>query len=214
MAKPHNKTVQAALTRIMSTGRATQADKPLLEQGLIEVNTQDIVNDEAAARLTQKGIDGMPKSAATAAATNPPGAVVSAFALIDGVVLPETKRGGFGRTAAPSKYPFATMGMGQSFFVANSEVEGNDALKKLSSTVSNANNKNRTPTGEMSVVVRTVRGEGNKAVLNPDGSKQKASKEVPVYKQDKKFTIRAVKAGVAYGSWTPPADGVVIKRTV
>ncbi len=213
MAKAHNKTVQAALTRIMSTGRATLADKPLVDQGLIEVNTDDVVNGEAAARLTQKGIDGMPKSAATAttqAAADP----ASTITLIDGIELPATKRGGFGREAKPSKYPFATMGNGQSFFVANSEVEGGDALKKLSSTVSNANNKNRTPTGEMQTVVRTVRGEGNKAVLNADGSKQKASKDIPVYKQDKKFTIRPVKAGVVLGTWTAPADGVVIKRIV
>lgn len=210
MAKPHNKTVQAALSRIMTTGRATLADKPLVDQGLIEVNTEDVVAGEAAARLTQKGTDGMPKSATANTVASP----ASTITLIDGVILPETKRGGFGRTAAPSKYPFATMGVGQSFFVGNSEVEGGDALKKLSSTVSNANNKNRTPTGEMQTVVRTVRGEGNKAVLNTDGSKQKASKEVPVYKQDKKFTIRPVKGGVAYGTWTPPADGVVVKRIV
>jgi catalase (peroxidase I) len=57
-----NKTVIAALSLIVSTGRATkEVGEPLIKMGLIEVNTNDIdENGAAAARLTQKGIESMP----------------------------------------------------------------------------------------------------------------------------------------------------------
>lgn len=210
MAK-HNKTVIAALTLIQQTGRATQAvGEPLVKQGLIEVNTADVdENGAAAARLTQKGLDGMPVNKNTGGAAP----TASNFALIDNAVLPESKRG-FGRAAGTSKYPFADMNNGQSFFVANSEVEGGDALKKLTSTVSNMNNKYRTETGETETKTRTKRGEGNKAVLDAEGKKVKETVTVPKYTQDRKFSIRGVKAGVAYGGWTAPADGALIARIV
>lgn len=202
-----NKTVLAALTKIQVSGRATQAEgEPLVKMGLIEVNTADIDADgAAAARLTPKGMEAMPvdKNKAAVGSSN--------FALIDNVELPESKRG-FGRTAGVSKYPFADMNVGQSFFVTNAEVEGGDALKKLTSTVSNMNNKYRTDTGTTETKTRTKRGEGNKAVLDAEGKKVKETVTVPVYKQDRKFNIRAAKAGTAYGSWTAPADGAVIKR--
>lgn len=209
MAK-HNKTVTAALTLIQQTGRVTQAvGEPLLKQGLIEVDTSDVdENGAAKAVLTQKGIDGMPAPKSTTTAAAP---ATSSFALIDNVELPESKRG-FGRAAGASKYPFADMDVGKSFFVANAEVEGGDALKKLTSTVSNMNNKYRTDTGATESKTRTKRGEGNKAVLDEAGKKVKETVTVPVYKQDRKFTIRPVKASVAYGGWTPTADGAVIKR--
>jgi hypothetical protein len=205
-----NKTVLASLKLVQETGRATQAvGEPLVKMGLIEVNFDDIdENGAAAARLTQKGIDSMPANKNTNAAPT-----TSSFALIDGVVLPESKRG-FGRTAGVSKYPFANMNVGQSFFVANAEVEGGDALKKLTSTVSNMNNKYRTETGDKKEVVRTKRGEGNKAELDENGAKIKETVTVPVYKQDRKFSIRGVKNGVVYGGWTAPADGAVIARTL
>ena len=210
MAK-HNKTVIAALTLIQQTGRATQAvGEPLVKQGLIEVNTADVdENGAAAARLTQKGIDGMPVAKNTNEGATP---AVSGFALIDNAVLPESKRG-FGRTAGTSKYPFANMNNGQSFFVANAEVEGGDALKKLTSTVSNMNNKYRTETGETETKTRTKRGDGNKAVTDEAGNKVKETVTVPVYKQDKKFSIRPVKGGEKYGEWVAPSDGALIART-
>ena len=204
-----NKSVLAALALIQSTGRATQAvGEPLVKMGLIEVNTGDVdENGAAAARLTQKGIDSMPV-AKSAAVAGP-----SAFALIDGVVLPESKRG-FGRVAGVSKYPFANMNVGQSFFVTNAEVDGGDALKKLTSTVSNMNNKYRTSTGATESKTRTKRGPGNKAVLDEAGNKVKETATVPVYTQDRKFSIRGVKAGTVYGSWTATADGAIIARVL
>lgn len=205
-----NKTVKAALQKIIDTGRVSQdVATKLGPMGLIEVNTGDIdENDMAACRLTQKGLEGMGKNTNTNAASTG-----SKFALIDNAVLPESKRG-FGRKAGESKYPFADMNLGQSFFVSNDEVEGGDALKKLTSTVSNMNNRYRTETGKMQTVTRTVRGEGNKAVLNEDGSKRKETKQVPVYKQDRKFSIRAVEAGKEYGGWKAPANGALIARVL
>lgn len=205
-----NKTVIAALTKVRDTGRVTQAEgEPLIKMGLIEVNTNDIDGDDAAAaRLTQKGIEGMP-------VTNNALAPVakSQFALISGVELPESKRG-FGRSTSGSKYPFADMEIGISFFVANADVEGGDALKKLTSTVSNMNNKYRTDTGAKEEKTRTKRGDGNRAVLDEAGKKVKETVTVPVYKQDRKFTIRGVKAGNVYGNWAASADGAIIKRVL
>ena len=188
-----NKTVIKALSEIQNTGRVTQeVGKPLLEMGLIEVNTNDVDdNGAAAARLTQKGLEGMGKTANSNEAST---ASTSSFALINNAKLPESKRG-FGRKAGESKYPFANMQVGQSFFVANSDVEGGDALKKLTSTVSNMNNKYRTETGETETKTRTKRGEKNKAILDNDGNKVKETVTVPVYKQDRKFNIRRVKGG-------------------
>ena len=205
-----NKTVLAALTRIQATGRATQAEgEPLVKMGLIEVNTGDIDDNGAAlARLTQKGIDSMPVNKNSNAAP-----AASAFALIDGVVLPESKRG-FGRAAGGSKYPFASMEVGKSFYVGNAEVDGGDAVKKLTSTVSNMNNKYRTPTGQVVSKIRTKRGDGNKAVLDSEGKKVKETVDVATYTQDRKFTIRPAKAGEKYGAWECPADGAIIQRTL
>lgn len=206
-----NKDVLAALILIQSTGRATQTvGEPLVKMGLIEVNIDDIdENGAAAARLTQKGLESMP----TAKNTNAAAPATSSFALISGVELPESKRG-FGRTTGVSKYPFADMDVGISFFVANSEVEGGDALKKLTSTVSNMNNKYRTDTGVTESKIHTKRGDGNRAVLDEAGKKVKETVTVPVYKQDRKFTIRGVKAGNVYGNWAASADGAIIKRVL
>lgn len=207
MAKLNAKVI-AALSAIATSGRVSkEVGEPLLKQNLITVNMDDIVEGMAAAKLTDIALASMPKQAASGGDGQ---AAASSFALISGIVLPESKRGA-GRQAGPAKYPFATMDDGVSFFVSDTEA-GGVALKKLGSTVSNANNKFRTPTGASAEVIRTVRGKGNKAILNPDGTKQKETKQVPVYKQDKKFTIRGVVAGTKYGDWTAPANGAVIQR--
>lgn len=209
MAKAHNKTVTAALARIQSTGRATVADKPLVEQGLIEVNPEDVVNEEAAARLTQKGIDGMPKAPVQNAGAAPG---PSAFPILKGIVMPESKRGA-GRVAGPPKYPFDTMEKGDTFFVPVS-AEVPNPLKTLGSAVSNATNKYRVDTGKVVEKVRTKRGEGNKAVLDASGAKVKEKVQVAVYEYPRKFTIRGVKVGQVCGGWTAPADGVLIGREI
>ncbi len=204
-----NKTVKAALQKIIDTGRVTQAEgEPLIKMGLIEVNTGDVDdNGAAAARLTSEGMSGMGNTNTNAAVTTG-----SQFAVIKNAVLPESKRG-FGRKAGESKYPFATMEVGDSFFVSNADADG-DALKKLASTVSNMNNKYRTATDQTETKERTKRGEGNKAVLDAEGKKVKETVTVPVYKQDRKFSIRGVKGGETYGQWVAPSDGALIGRTV
>jgi len=211
MAEKLNKTVLAALKKIEKTQRVTEAvGKPLVEMGLIEVNIKDVDAEGGyLARLTQKGIDGMGNTNTNSAAAT--GA--SQFAVIKNAVLPESKRG-FGRKAGESKYPFATMEVGDSFFVSNADADG-DALKKLTSTVSNMNNKYRTEVaGQTETKTRTKRGEGNKAVKDEAGNPVKETVTVPVYKQDRKFSIRGVKGGETYGQWVAPADGALIGRTV
>lgn len=193
-----NKNVLAALKKINETGRATQkVGEPLVKQGLIEVNLEDVNDAGALARLTPAGLAELGASAAA------PASEATGITLLKGIVLPESKRG-FGREAKPSKYPFATMEAGDSFFVGNSEVEGGDALKKLGSTVSNANNKYRHETGDKREVTRKVKG----------GSGEKETVTLPVYKADKKFTIRPVKKGFQSGAWSAPDDGVIIQRTI
>ncbi len=207
MAKLHNKTLQAALQKIIDTGRVDEATgKPLLDQGLISVNVNDVVDDLAAATLTQKGMDGMPKQAAAPGAASTP----SKFAIIDNAVLPPSKRGA-GRVAGPPKYPFDDLQVGKSFFVPNSEVTGGNALKTLGSAVSNARNKYRVDTGKTEEVERTKR-DGKKAALDAGGNKIKETVTVKVYEYPRNFSIRAVKSGVAYGGWSAPADGVLIGR--
>ncbi len=209
MAKLHNKTVIAALTAILASGRVTEVvGKPLIEQGLITVNDPlDVENDMAAVTLTDKGRAGMP-----AASTNtaPPNGGPSKFAIIDNAVLPPSKRGA-GRVAGPPKYPFDDLAVGKSFFVPNSEVNGGNALKTLGSAVSNARNKYRVDTGRTEQVERTKR-DGKKAAVDAAGNKIKETVTVKVYEYPRNFAIRAVKAGADYGGWKAPADGVLIGR--
>lgn len=202
MAKVSKKIVDA-LTAIKASGRAPESAKPLLAQGFIEVDTSDVVNGEAKAWLTASGVAAV---GGNAPASNAP---TGGYQIMSGITLPESKRG-FGRTAGPPKYPFASMDVGQFIFIPNSDTP--DAAKKLASVVSNANNKYRTATGASETKTRTKRGEGNKAVLDEAGNKVKETVTVPVYKSDRKFTIRPVSKGVAYGAWTAPDDGAVIAR--
>lgn len=210
MAKLHNKTVQAALALVISSGTVTSdVGKPLVQQGLIEVNPEDIAGnvDPARARLTQKGFDGMPKPAEAPGAAS----TASSFAIIDGVVLPPSKRGA-GRVAGPAKYPFANLETGKSFFVPVSEAVPTP-LKTLGSAVVNATNKYRVDTGKTEMVEKTKR-DGKKAALDAAGNKIKEQVEVKVYTYPRKFAIRAVKKGDVLGTWTADADGVIVSRTV
>lgn len=201
-----NKTVVAELKKINESGRVSkEVAEKLGPMGVIEINTNDIVNDQAAARLTAAGLEGIGQPTGSAPATP------SKYGIITNAVLPESKRG-FGRKEGESKYPFADLQVGGMFFVPNADVAKGDALKSLTSAVSNANNKYRTETGQTEQKTRTKRGEGNKAVVDAEGNKVKETVTVPVYKQERKFSIRGVKAGVAYGEWVAPADGALIAR--
>lgn len=186
--------------------RVSQKDgKPLVEAGLIEVNTQDVIEGLALVRLTDAGLTMVaPKTIA-------PASNGSKYEVISGAALPPSKRGNKGGGGAPVQYPFDSMEIGQSFFVPVSEKHP-DPVKTLGSTVSSANMRYAEDTGEKKTVTRAKRGPKNRAVLNPDGSKQMETVEVPVYKHTRRFSIRPVKAGVVYGNWTAPADGALIAR--
>lgn len=179
----------------------------LFEQKLIIVNTEVTEGDKAAAKATAAGI-AMIDAPAAAPASNP---APSGFVIITDAVPPKSKRGG-GRGGAPSKYPFEALEVGQSFLVGNHEVTSGDAVKSMQSSVASANNRFAQETGETKSVMRTKRGEGNKAVKNTDGTNVKEAATVAIKKQLRKFTVRPVEAGKVYGGWTAPASGALITR--
>lgn len=178
---------------------------------LIEVNTS-MINPEgkAAVRATQAAkmfLNGHQEP------TTVPSE--SKYALItDAILPPAKKRGNQSGSGAPTKYPFAEMPVGGSFFSANSEHSKGDAVKALGSTVSSQNRKYATETGELKTVNRAVRDkQTHKAVLNADGSKQMETVDLAVLEYHRKFTIRPVVKGEKYGSWVAPSDGALIGRT-
>ena len=207
-----NASVIAALKAIDSTGRATkEVGEPLLKQGLIEVNTNDVVEGLAAARLTDTGKAAiMDKVASTSTASTE---VASSFAIITDAILPASKRGNRLGSGAPAKYPFATMELGNSFFVPGTDKMPNP-LKTLGSTVAVQNHRYSEPTGEVKKVERTKRGPKNRAVLDANGNKVREVVDKNLRKPVRKFSIRGVEKGVAYGNWTAPVDGALIARVL
>lgn len=215
MAKKASKGVAinvAVLTAIANAadgvGRVSQADGvPLVNEGLIEVNTNDVDTEgKALARVTDKGKQYLSNLNSGTNESKP------MFGIMKNVPIPESKRGNRKGAGAPTQYPFETMEVGDSFFVGSSVKA--DAAKKLGSTVSQQNMKYRTPTGQTETKEVTKRGKGNKAELNPDGTKVKETKNVPVYKQDRKYVLRAVKSGDKLGDWVAPEDGALIAREI
>lgn len=180
---------------------------------LIEVNMGSIDPSDPAkveCRATDAGL------AMVALQSNPSEKVetmtsaASNFGIITNAVPPPSKRG-FGGGGAPAKYPFDALDVNQSFFVPISS-EHPDPVKTLGSTVSSANLRYSEETGQTKTVTRTVRGEKNKAVVDGAGNKVKETVTVPVLRNTRKFSIRKVEKGVAYGGWTAPADGALITR--
>lgn len=220
MAIKLNKTDKEILARYKTAENGivylTKAEgEKLANAGLIDVNTAMLQGDKAATKLTDAGkVESDKLPAPASAPTGNAEAPASSFQILTGVVLPPVKRGfGGNRAGAPPKYPFADMPVGAAFFVGNS-AEVPDAVKTMGSTVSNANKKYSEPTGEMKTVVRTVRGEGNKAKLDEHGKPIKETKSIPVMKALRKFSVRPVKAGQVCGEFTAPTDGAIIQRTV
>lgn len=177
---------------------------------LIEVNTAEdaIVDGKAPVRLTADGVSFV--AANMQKVDNAPVEATN-YAIITGAQLPASKRGG--GAGAPVKYPFDKLEVGQSFFVPVT-ARYPDPAKSLGSAVSSANMKYSVETGETKTVSRTKRGEKNKALLDAAGNKIKETVTVAVRKPSRKFSIRPVKAGVAYGTWTAEADGALIARTL
>lgn len=180
----------------------------LLTGGLISVDQANINPqnaEQAAATITDAGRAVL----APKPASDP--IVGSSFTLMSNIPLPEAKRGKGGGAGAPSKYPFDTMEIGNSFFVPVS-ADMPDPVKTMQSTVSSTNLRFSEETGQTKTVTRTKRGEGNKAVVGPDGKNVQETVQVPVRKQVRKFAIRSIKAGQVLGTWTAPSDGALIAR--
>ena len=120
--------------------------------------------------------------------------------IIAAVELPEVSRAGRGPKGGESRYPFAELQVGQSFFVPNEEgkvdKDGNPitAVKSMGSTVAGARARysHECPTGE----TRTNR-KGD---------------VVPVMIQDRDFAVRAVADGAPWGQ--PGVAGAGIWRTL
>lgn len=204
-----NKTVIAALQNIQATGTVTpEVGKPLVQQGLIEVNAEDVAAalSVARARLTQKALDALPKPASADAP------VGSAFGIITNAAPPPSKRGsGLRSHGAPKKYPFDALELNQSFFVSVSE-DTPDPLKSLGSAISAANMRYAEDTGEKKQAKRAAKGPDGKARKDAAGKIVKELTEVPVYKFNRKFQIRGVVKDTMYGDWKAPADGALITR--
>lgn len=207
MAKLHNKTVQAALQKVIETGRVGEDEgKQLIASGFITLNQPLDVdgNNMAAVTLTDKGKAGMPVANTGAAPV-----ASNQYPIMKGIVIPPSKRGA-GRVAGPPKYQFDTMEVGDTFFVGATD-NMPDPLKSMNSAVSNANNKYRVDTGKTEVVKRAKR-DGKKALIGADGKKIIEEVTVPIYEYPRKFVVRAIKGGVKLGEWTAPIDGVLVGR--
>lgn len=218
MAKAPKVKLNIGLLTAIGNGSVTMISKddatPLIgnDPPLIEVNTAAdvIVDGKAPVRLTAAGVQ-MVTSASQPVVGGPASGAngTAKFAIISNAVLPASKRGNKGG-GAPTVYPFDTMEIGNSFFVPVSEKHP-DPVKTLGSTVSSANMRFAEKTGEMKTVTRNKRGPKNKLVM-VDGKPVPETVQVPVYKHTRKFSIRPVKSGVAYGDWVAPADGALIAR--
>lgn len=229
MAKPTKANVALLAVIVAATNNGTEAPfhmatradlANLLEHGLVEVNDEIVEGDTVAVRATEKGqAESNPAGAGTEGNTNTvtnaaatAATAASAFALISGVELPTGRA-----PRSNAVYPFDAMEVGQSFFV-EATAEKEDPAASLASTVSSANKRFSTPTGEKKTETRPVyqTGADGKRVKGDDGKLIKTGEktvEVDVLKPGKTFAVKAVKAGVAYGAWTAPADGALVQRT-
>lgn len=187
--------------------------KPLLEAGLITVDTSKADpsdSNKVAATITEAGAKALNGAQEH---TKP---ISSQFTVMTGIELPKAERGfkkGQGGGGAPSKYPFETMDVGGFFFVANTAVKNGDAVKTLGSAAGSANQRFAVGTGEHEQVQRAKRGPDHKAVKGADGKNVMESVTVEKKNYTKKFVVRPVKANVAYGAFTAPADGAVVARS-
>lgn len=192
--------------------------KPLVDSGYISVdinNRDPSDNTKVAATITPAGATALAQPATGEAKTAVHAA--TAFNVIKGgIELPKVSRGfkkGQGGGGRDVKYPFETMDVNDFFFVADTAVKKGNAVKTLGSAAGSANQRFAKPTGEKETVQRAKRGPDHKAVKGADGKNVMETVTVDKKTYTKKFVVRPVKAGVAYGAFTAPADGAVIART-
>ena len=167
----------------------TQDQANSVDAGDIEVDTANVQDGKAAAKLTAAGIARVEGQGDQSAAKAP----VNVTTGLEGFEMPKgrAKRGN-------TLYPFDSLEVGGTFFV-----EGSDSHKTLSSTASKLQ---RTTYGEAIV---DNEGKPVQEEYKSKGETKTRDKIVPT----REFTVRAVKSGVTYGSWVAPADGSVVVRT-
>lgn len=182
-----------------------QNNPPLITVDVNNVDPED--QSKIGAKITADGVKLLQTD--TTVHTKP----VAHYSVATGLELPKVKRGGGGGGGAPSKYPFETMEVHQFFFVPDSDVKNGNALKTVGSAVGSANQRFMEETGEHRTVTRAKRGKDHKTVKGLDGKNEMETVTLPVKKSTRKFTIRAVEAGKAYGDFTAPANGAVVMRT-
>lgn len=112
------------------------------------------------------------------------------FELFKGGELPRKSR----RVKKEDLYPFASMELGQIFFVPVSDKKPYPA-KSLGSTVAAASKRYAEVIGQ-----KEVKGRGG------------AIKMVPEYKFERKFKVASVKKGYVCGEFTASEDGAIVKR--
>lgn len=111
--------------------KVQKADATLLTVDLASKTENGMVT----ATLTEAGIKAL--APAEPSVPKAPAAPVGPFAILKGITIPESKRGGAFKKSA---YPFDSMEIGDMFFVANKD-ENDNASKRLASTVNNANKR-------------------------------------------------------------------------
>lgn len=176
--------------------------EPLATAGLIEVNMNypnPQNGNEFAARATDEGKKYVEQNSAPKpeTATDQPKAKPT-FAIITNAAPPPRQRPG---RSSSDIYPFDQMEKGHSFFVPATEKRPNPA-KTMVSTISAANDRYATETGEYKEVTRKSRKTG-----------EMETKRVPVKNYSREFTVRPVEAGKKYGEWVAPSDGALVIRT-
>lgn len=182
----------------------------MVAAGLVEVNPQ-MADDKGqfATRATAAGVqkvnDANSQNAAsgeTSPATGPDGAKPS-FTVARDVPMPTAKRGGRSGTL----YPFDSLEVGQSFFVAATNDKPNPA-KSLASTVSSATARYAEQDGTKEVQEKDA--EGNKVFIDAAKTQPKMV-TVPKYKATRKFEARSVEDGGPWGQ--PGVKGAGVWRT-
>lgn len=108
----------------------------LLKKGFVEVNSEISNEDgEFATRATELGLAEAKPDEEEKVKVMPEASKFVLGTVPKDFVLPVANRGG----ARAPKYPFADMEVGQSFFVANTDVKGENAVKTLTGASSKAN---------------------------------------------------------------------------
>lgn len=205
--------VNMSLLAAIAAGTVTHVSKadglPLVsnQPPLIDVNTNDIdASGNAAVRLTDAGKALINKSGNKPAAT----ADHPIYAIIGGFIPPAKVRKGRGGGGAKTIYPWATLDVGGSFFVAVS-TDKPDPVKSMTSAVSSANMKYSEEVGEPKPKMVNKRVDG-KIVEGTDGKPEKVEVMRRDRQQLRKFEVYPVTKGTAYGDWMAESDGAMVVR--